>query len=305
MDSNRLDGGGTPYDFLYSRKSLVAFLQANHLYFSKALGQNVFLNRELMVSLLNRAEFPTEGRVIEIGPGLGHLTWILIQRGLSVTAVEKDKTFSRLLTELATMNPPNADNLEVIHEDALKVDFASLAKDRQIEHVIGNLPYNVSVPLIFHLAYSGAGFKSLYFMIQKEVGERIAADCGTKNYGRLSIVLNYLFDVSKIRLVSPRDFFPQPNVESVFMKFETNEEADITFARAFLERVVHIGFIHRRKKLRKQFRGAVIKRRVFDDELMEKIEAAFDLDQRAEEWPLETWLRFARFVQDREPTKLD
>ncbi len=180
----------------------------------------------------------------------------------------------------------------------MSVDFAQIAQENGVHDVIGNLPYNVSVPIIFKLAYCDYRFNHLWFMVQKEVGNRILAMPGTKDYGRLSIVLKYLFNIRKVRSIHPGAFFPPPKVESAFLEFTPKKETDLQFTKRFLERVVQIGFQHRRKKMRNQMKGAIVERRVFDEAFLAEAEKSFNLDQRAEEWDIETWIRFAEFVRN-------
>ncbi|MEW6236345.1 MAG: 16S rRNA (adenine(1518)-N(6)/adenine(1519)-N(6))-dimethyltransferase RsmA [Candidatus Omnitrophota bacterium] len=285
---------------LYDKNGLVQFLQSRGLRMSRALGQNFLIKRPLMRSLLNEAEFPREGAIIEIGPGVGHLTWMLIERGLRVLAVEKDRTFAAILEELSPIHPGQ---LTIRQEDALETDFAALAKESGARWAIGNLPYNVAVPILFRLAYCPFRFESVNVMLQKEVGERILAEPGTKRYGRLSIVLNYLYRIHKIRTIAGPSFFPPPKVESVFVQMKPKEDADLELAQFYLERIVKIGFLHRRKKLRKQLQGAIIERRIISDDFLDHAPSAFDFEKRAEEWPVETWVQFARSIRETKPER--
>ncbi len=288
------------YHLLYNRRELSAFLENHGLHMSRALGQNFFLRRDILVDLILQANLPQGQTVIEIGPGIGHLTWVLIEHGLNVIAVEKDQTFSHHLSDLAHEIP---DRLQVINQDFLETDLPSLAHHDNAHHIIGNLPYNAAVPILFHAAYSSNAFESLNVMVQREVGERILAPPETKAYGRLSIVLNYLYRIEPIRILPPECFFPEPKVESMFIKLTPKPNIDKEFAKKFLERVVQVGFMHRRKKLRNQFLGAIIGRRYLNKNFMNEAESRFNFDQRAEEWPLDTWLRFARYIENTAPEK--
>lgn len=303
IDRNNLSSSRPElWESLYTRPGLKKFMEGEGFFTSRALGQNFLMNEKVMNSMLNSCAFPTEGTVIEIGPGIGHLTWLLLHRGLKVIAVEKDKLFAERLPGWRRRWGFEESELTILHQDALDVDFRKLAKETNARHVIGNLPYNISVPILFHLAYSEHRFESLCVMVQKEVGERIMANERDKQYGRLSIVLKYLFHASKIMTIRPGAFFPQPKVDSIFMKFVPNPQADVDFARKFLERAAHIGFLHRRKKMRKNLQGCLVQKRVLSD-LLPEIEKNFDLDQRAEDWPIEEWIRFAEFIRSRPPAE--
>ena len=286
---------------LYSRNGLTRFMKSEGFFMSRSLGQNFLINKKVLNSFLEKSDFPTEGTVIEIGPGIGNLTWLLLERGLKVVAVEKDNMFAERMPNWVKQWGFDESQLAILHQDALETDFKELAETHDAKHVIGNLPYNVSVPILFHLAYSGARFDSICVMVQKEVGDRILSVQGCKSYGRLSVVLKYLFDIKKVMIINPGAFYPQPKVDSVFLKFVPRADADVGFAKDFLERVAQIGFMHRRKKIRKNLKGCIVQKRVFQDEMMEKLETAFDLDSRAEDWPLKDWIRFATFIRDCEP----
>lgn len=273
------------------------FLASHGLRASPALGQHFFIHRSMLQSIVKAAGFPLDETVIEIGPGIGHLTWTLLDLGYAVHAVEKDRRFAEMLTSLAerALDPNRRPSL--LRADALETDFTQLQIKTGATGVIGNLPYNVAVPILFHVAYSGAPFKRLGFMVQKEVGERMAARSGEKPYGRLSIVLQYLYDIQPVQLIPPHAFFPAPKVESLFVTLTPRDGADPGFAKRFLERVAKIGFSHRRKKLRGVLRGAIIEKRVLDDAFLQQAADRFNFDDRAEHWPLETWIDFARLVE--------
>lgn len=302
------DGGNLSFshnhvqEILYTSKGLKEFMESEGFMMSKALGQNFLINRNLMNSVLDACNFPREGCALEIGPGIGHLTWLLLERGLNVVAVEKDRLFAERLPRWRERWDFRESQLTVLHQDALETDFRAIAEMYHVTHAIGNLPYNVSVPILFQLAYCGHRFESICVMVQREVGERILADARNPQYGRLSIVLKYLFDIKKIKTITPGAFFPQPKVDSVFMKFTPKPEADVEFAKKYLERAALIGFMHRRKMLRKNMQGSIIQRRILSD-LLPEIEENFNLDNRAEEWPITEWVRFAEFIRSCPPAE--
>lgn len=291
---------------LYSRNGLQTWLQNRGLRASKALGQNFLCDKNLLQALLEDINLPTKGSVIEIGPGLGHLTWQLLHRGLNVTAVELDNSFIHSLHDVNTermkgLQDENPPLLHVIRQDALKTNFSELANETGSKHVIGNLPYNISVPLLFALAMTEPPFTGIHAMIQKEVGDRILAEPSTKEYGRLSIVLNYLCEIKHIRTVSPNVFLPKPNVSSVFISLLPKPNTDKNFVRQFLERLVQLGFRHRRKKLRSQLKHAIIEKRVLNDDFMQAMESRFDFDCRAEELSVDTWVAMADYIRSQPP----
>lgn len=282
---------------LYSKQGLIAYTKSKGLRLTKALGQHFLIQRDWMTAVLNRAKIPQDGCVLEIGPGVGHLTWLLLERGLHVVAIEKDRRFVAMIQELAAIEPAYKDRLRIIEGDALKTDIKALQAETDARCVIGNLPYNAATPILFHLAYSQAPVECLCTMVQKEVGERIMSEEGCKAYGRLSVVLQYLFDIDASEVLPPYAFFPAPKVDSLVLKFTPKPDADIEFAQEFLERVVHVGFLHRRKKLRTTFKGSIVQKRILSPEFLQEAEKKFNLDDRAEHWPVDRWVAFADYVR--------
>ncbi|MDP8242907.1 MAG: 16S rRNA (adenine(1518)-N(6)/adenine(1519)-N(6))-dimethyltransferase RsmA [Candidatus Hinthialibacter antarcticus] len=282
---------------LYSKQGLIAYTKRYGLRLTKALGQHFLIQREWMAAVLNRSEIPREGCVIEIGPGVGHLTWLLLERGLNVVAIEKDRRFAGMIQELAALEPTYKDRLRIIEGDALKTDFKALQEETGARCVIGNLPYNAATPILFHLAYSQAPLECICTMVQKEVGERIMSKSGCKAYGRLSVVLQYLFDITASEVIPPYAFFPAPKVDSLVLKFAPKTDVDAEFAQQFLEKVVHVGFLHRRKKLRTSLKGATVQKQIFSLDFLREAEAQFNFDDRAEQWPVEQWVAFAEYVR--------
>lgn len=288
-------------EYLYRKDGLVRFLKEHKLMFSKALGQNFLHNRNMMKAILKAMEIPKGSVVLEIGPGLGHLTWTMIEQGYHVIALEKDRTFIKAIEDLSRHVDPQHEWHTIIEQDAAEADYAALKAEHDIHTVIGNLPYYAIVPILFNVAYAPVDFDSLGFMVQKEVGERIMAETGNKNYGRLAIVLNYLFKVRPVKSVPPKAFIPMPNVDSLFMKFMPKPDVDKVFAEKYLERVVKVGFMHRRKKLRGQFKGMRVEQLHVDDETLALLDNEFNLDERAQDWDLPQWVKFAQRIRDLQP----
>jgi len=245
--------------------------------------------------MIDKMDLEEGATIVEIGPGVGHLTWRLIERGHHVIAIEKDKYFIDPLRALARTFDAEGEWLTVIEADATEVDYQQIVNEYHAKTMIGNLPV---IPILFQVAYSPAQFESLGFLMQKEVGERILAQPQTKEYSRVSIVLNYLFKPKKLRYVPPSAFIPRPNVDSMFMKFIPKENVDKDLAKHFMEPVVKIGFSHRRKKLRSQLKGAKIQNLIITPEVLDRLEQQFDLDQRAQDWDVATWVRFAETIRN-------
>jgi 16S rRNA (adenine1518-N6/adenine1519-N6)-dimethyltransferase len=216
----------------------------------RSLGQHFLLDPNLTARIA-RAAGPIRGaRVIEIGPGPGGLTRALLAAGARVTAVEKDSRCVAALKELEAAYP---DTLRVVEADALEVDVRTL--DPAPRRVVANLPYNVATPLLVgwlkQIREDNAAFARLTLMFQKEVAERLLASPGTKAYGRLSVMTQWLCEVERAFDVSPKAFVPPPKVVStVVTLIPRPEPRGSAVSWPAMERIVAAAFGQRRKMLR-------------------------------------------------------
>ncbi len=209
----------------------------------KRFGQNFLQNQHVINDILRAFNPQATDHVVEIGPGLGALTWPLLRVLPSLTAVEID---TDLQAHLAAM-PQALGALQLINADALTVDYGQLGEHLRI---IGNLPYNISTPLLLHLLHYARHIDDMHFMLQKEVVERLVATPGRKAYGRLSVVVQYLCEVEQLFTVPPTAFHPQPKVESAIIRlipYQTSPYPEVKFAE--LERLMASAFSMRRKTL--------------------------------------------------------
>ena len=215
--------------------------------------------------------------LIEIGPGLGALTLPLLARSERLTVVELDRDLAARLRR----NPA----LEVIEADVLKVDFAALATGRgQPLRVVGNLPYNISTPILFHLLPAAAAVQDQHFMLQREVVERMAAAPATKAYGRLSVMLQWRYHVESLFDVPPQAFEPPPRVDSSVVRMLPWPEPAALNAD-LLEELVRVAFSQRRKLLRHTL-GRWLEARAWGGD--------FDVQRRAEEVPVAEFVALAQ-----------
>ncbi|MGH4125982.1 MAG: 16S rRNA (adenine(1518)-N(6)/adenine(1519)-N(6))-dimethyltransferase RsmA [Clostridium sp.] len=214
--------------------------------FKKGLGQNFLIDDSVLDDVVDGAEVNEEDFVIEIGPGFGTLTRALLKRAKSVCAIELDeKLFPILEEELKDFN-----NFELIHKDALKVDFNELMGDEKSVKLVANLPYYLTTPIIVNLLTKGYDFKSLTIMIQKEVGVRIDSEPNCKAYGAFSILVQYYCDTKILRLVPPTAFIPQPKVESIVIRLDRLKEPKVKVKdEALFFSIVRKSFNMRRKTL--------------------------------------------------------
>jgi len=216
----------------------------------KRFGQNFLVSPGVIRNIVE-AISPRHGeRVVEIGPGLGALTEPLLERLDHLHVVEIDRD---LIARLKERFPP--ERLSIHEGDALDFDFASLGTDLRI---VGNLPYNISTPLLFHLAGFAASVRDMHFMLQKEVVDRMVADPGTADYGRLSVMLQYRFHMERLFIVPPGAFNPAPKVDSAIVRLIPKPAAELSARdEALLAKLVLAAFGQRRKMLRNNLREFV------------------------------------------------
>lgn len=213
----------------------------------KRFGQN-FLVDSRMIAQIMEAIRPNRGdRLIEIGPGLGALTRPLLQMVDHLSVVEIDRDIVKYLQQEFT-----AENLTIYSADALKFDFSQLGSRLRI---VGNLPYNISTPLLFHLSQFCIHIVDMHFMLQKEVVERMIASPSTHDYGRLSVMLQNRFEMEQVLTVPPESFRPAPKVESAIVRMLPLPQPIVPVGQESLfARVVSTAFSQRRKTLRNTLR---------------------------------------------------
>lgn len=217
---------------------------------TKALGQHFLLDMNLTARIARAAGDLSQGITIEVGPGPGGLTRALLDQGASVVAIEKDKRCREILEELRVAYP---ERLVPLEADALRVDAAALgAAPRRI---VANLPYNVGTDLLIGWLKSATAFECLVLMFQSEVAARLTAPPGTKAYGRLSVLAQWLCEVEQLFHVSPKAFTPPPAVNSTVVKLTPRPQPLAPAKRETLERVTAAAFGQRRKMLRQSLRS--------------------------------------------------
>ncbi len=212
----------------------------------KSLGQHFLIDRN-MIDMIVLAVSPKPGDLlVEIGPGQGAITLPLLRKHGELTAIEFDRDLITPLSEAAQ----GVGRLTVIHKDVLQVDFSRLAGEGTLR-LVGNLPYNLSSPILFHALDHAARVQDMHFMLQKEVVDRMAADPGSKVYGRLSVMLQAYCMVTPLFDVPPEAFRPPPRVDSAVVRLVPRDPATIGIndPKRFAE-VVRAAFGQRRKTLR-------------------------------------------------------
>ncbi len=217
----------------------------------KRFGQH-FLHDQAVVRRIIDAVAPQPGeRVVEIGPGRGALTWGLLERAKHLDAVEIDRDLAAALAR-----DPRAAGLALHVENVLNTDFSALRGAGLPLRIIGNLPYNISTPLLFRLLQQRGAIADMHFMLQKEVVDRMAAGPGGKDYGRLTVMLAAYAEVQALFDVGPGAFTPRPKVWSAIVRLKPSPVARFDIGGdAALRAVVAAAFSHRRKTLRNGLKG--------------------------------------------------
>lgn len=216
--------------------------------FNKNFGQNFLINEEILEKAVEGMNLTKDSCVIEIGAGIGTLTQEMAKRCKKVVAIEIDDTLIPILNE--TLSEYN--NINIIHRDALKVDFNSLIEEEGLENVriSANLPYYVTTPILTKIFNEKPAINGMTLMLQKEAADRIMAAPNTDEYGVLSTLVQYYADVDRVCTVPPSSFIPQPRVESVVININIRKEPRVNVMdEALFFRIIKTSFNMRRKTL--------------------------------------------------------
>ena len=240
--------------------------------FKKKYGQNFLQDKTTITNIVNSINASVDDLIIEIGPGAGALTKSLAKKNSYLIAYEIDTDAMDYLSFLEN------DKVKVIYDDFLKRDVFNDIKDINYKnlYIIGNLPYYITTPIITKIIESNLRPKELVFMVQKEVADRFTAKVSTREYGSISVFLNYYFDTKKLFVVDRKKFYPVPNVDSAVIKL-THKENQISVDIEKFNKIIKDSFRFKRKNLRNNLKG-------YD---LEKIASILDehgltLDHRAE-----------------------
>lgn len=254
----------------------------------KRFGQN-FLSDDRVISdiLLHLNPKPNEN-LIEIGPGVGALTEPVLKKAKQLKAIELD---NELIPYLLSLNH-DGNNLDIIHQDVLTVDFNQFGNNQR---VFGNLPYNISTPLIFHLLKARHLVTDFHFMLQKEVVDRLCAKPNSKAYGQLSVVVQAAFEVNKLFEVAPEAFNPAPKVVSAVMRLKPKAQLAVSLDK--LSELAKVAFAKRRKTLNNNFRG------LFELSLLE--DSGIDGTRRAETLNLEEFCHLTEHLEKHPELRLN
>lgn len=217
--------------------------------FQKKFGQNFLIDSNILENIVGAAEITKDDFVLEIGPGIGTMTQYLCEAAGHVVAVEIDKMLIPILEDTLS----EYDNVEVINQDVLKVDIKSLAEEKnggKPIKVVANLPYYITTPIIMGLFESGVPIESITIMVQKEVAERMQTGPGSKDYGALSLAVQYYAEAKVMLTVSAQCFMPKPNVDSAVIKLTRHRMPAVEVRdEKLMFQIIRASFNQRRKTL--------------------------------------------------------
>lgn len=217
--------------------------------FQKKFGQNFLIDSNVLENIVEAAGITKDDFVLEIGPGIGTMTQYLCESARQVLAVEIDKMLIPILEDTLS----EYDNVEVINQDVLKVDIKSLVEEKNNGRpikVVANLPYYITTPIIMGLFESKVPIESITIMVQKEVADRMQTGPGSKDYGALSLAVQYYSDAKVMLNVSATCFMPRPNVDSAVIKLTRHQEPPVEVKdESLMFRIIRASFNQRRKTL--------------------------------------------------------
>ena len=275
---------------LYSPKIVKEIIDLYSFRFSKSLGQNFLVDKNFVDKIVDAADV-SEKNVIEIGPGIGTITYEMAKVAKKVVAIEIDDSLIPIIEE----NMAEFDNFDLIHEDILKADLEEIVAeefDGESFKVVSNLPYYITTPIIEKLVTSNLPCTDMTIMVQKEVADRMLATEKDKEYSSLSVFVKYYSDAQKVTNVPKSVFMPQPKIDSTVLKLDLRKYTD-DVDEAKLFSLIHAGFNKRRKTILNSLSDAVEK---------DKLRLAFEKlgiksNLRAENLSLDDFINLAKIIE--------
>lgn len=256
----------------------------------KRFGQNFLIDHGIIRDIVRAVHPQKQDNIVEIGPGKGAITQLLADSCDNLTVIELDRDLVPWLKIKFEKHP----NFQLFQADALQFDFAQLVKEGQPLRIVGNLPYNISTPLIFHLLSYSNRVQDMHFMLQKEVVKRMAAQPGESAYGRLGIMVQYYCAVEDLFDVPPTSFDPAPKVDSAIVRLVPYKELPYKATNIkTLENLVNVAFQQRRKTLRNALK------QLLDADVLEQL--PINLSARAEEISLADYVATSNLLDTLKP----
>ncbi len=230
----------------------IGILEKYKIKANKDLGQNFLINDDVIEKIIEKSQIEKNDLIIEIGPGLGVLTNLLLERSDNVVAIELDKRMVEIISKRFILK----NNLQIINEDVLKVDLNKLINERKKQtninkvKIVANLPYYISTPIIMKLLEEKLEIDEIIVMVQKEVAQRLVAKTGTKDVGAITYAVEYFSEAEKVIDVPKESFIPSPKVESAVIKLKIRKEAYVQVKdEKMLFNIIQKSFSQRRKTL--------------------------------------------------------
>ena len=256
---------------------------------NKSLGQNFLINEQIIDDIVNVSNVTTDDVIIEIGPGLGSLTAKLADNAKKVIAIELDENMINILSERFSLYK----NVEIIHADVLKVDLNKLIDGEENVKVVANLPYYITTPIVMKLLEENLKINSITVMVQKEVGERFCATPGGKEYGAITVSINYYTSPKIVLDVPKENFNPVPEVDSCVVKLDLkNEHIELKDEKLFF-RLIKTTFSQRRKNIGNSLTGIGISKQEVK-EMLEELN--LDVNLRAENLSIDQYAKIANYI---------
>jgi len=259
--------------------------------FKKKFGQNFLKDDSIPNKIVSFSSIPDNTLVIEIGPGAAALTSKLALKAKQVLAYEIDNSLEDILYEKLS----SFDNVDIIFDDFLNRDISLDISKYSYDYlyVIANLPYYITTPILMKIIDSGIVVDKVVIMVQKEVGDRFCAKPKTRDYGSITVFLNYFFDIKKLFIVNRHCFVPQPNVDSVVLSLERKNSLLPVDNFSFFSEIIRSSFQYKRKNLRNNLKSYDLTK--IEDIL---ISHGYSLSTRAEELPLEVFVEISNKLSD-------
>ncbi len=230
----------------------IGILEKYKIKANKDLGQNFLINDDVIEKIIEKSQIEKNDLIIEIGPGLGVLTNLLLEKSDNVVAIELDKRMVEIISKRFILK----NNLQIINEDVLKVDLNKLINERKKQtninkvKIVANLPYYISTPIIMKLLEEKLEIDEIIVMVQKEVAQRLVAKTGTKDVGAITYAVEYFSEAEKVIDVPKESFIPSPKVESAVIKLKIRKEAYVQVKdEKMLFNIIQKSFSQRRKTL--------------------------------------------------------
>lgn len=247
--------------------------------FKKKYGQNFLNNDFILDKIVDLFDVSSEDKIVEVGPGAGALTKRLVNKGCRVTAFEIDESLKQFLEKI------NSDNLNVVYEDFLTVNLNNYFNKEDKLYFVANIPYYITTPIITKFIDEDIIPEVMILMVQKEVGERLSAKPGTSDYGAITTILNYYFDIKYEFTVDRSNFYPSPNVDSCIIKFTKKDYIDGVNDFNKFKKLVNDAFKQKRKNLKNNLKS-------YDLDIISKVlyEYGFNLTNRAEDLGYEVFV---------------